>query len=154
MGAKLLVRLKQSKPFTPQTDALLNVLVAADSFRQAAAEMCAAEGINFTQHNILRILRGVYPDGHPRCEIRRRLVERGSDVTRHIDKLVAAGFAERARSEVDKRWSLTKITQKGIDALERLAPKFRETEVELAQKLTLEQCSRLSELCELLYEND
>jgi DNA-binding MarR family transcriptional regulator len=151
MGNKLLIRLKQSKPFSPQTDALLNILVAADYFRQTGTNICAQEGINFTQYNILRILNGAYPDGHPRCEIRQRLIEQGSDVTRHIDKLVAEGLAERVRSDIDKRWSVTKITPNGIELLNRLAPKFTLNEEVISQILTVEQCNQLSYLCELIY---
>lgn len=151
MGNKLLIRLQQSKPFSAQTDAMLNILVAADYFRQIGGEICGSEGINFTQYNILRILNGAYPDGHPRCEIRVRLIERGSDVTRHIDKLVANGLAVRVRSDVDKRWSLTKITPKGMEMLERVAPKFLELEKQIADQLTHDQCLQLSQLCELTY---
>lgn len=154
MGNKLLIRLQQSKAFSAQTDAMLNVLVAADYFRQIGGEICASEGINFTQYNILRILNGAYPDGHPRCEIRVRLIERGSDVTRHIDKLVANGLAVRVRSEIDRRWSLTKITPKGIELLERIAPKFLEHEKQIAEQLSQEECLQLSHLCELIYGKD
>lgn len=152
MGSKLFSRLKQTKPMPPQTEALLNILVAADYFRQIGAKICDTEGINFTQHNILRILNGVYPEGYPRYEIRRRLVERGSDITRHIDKLVAAGLAERIASESDKRLSITRITLKGIELLHRLVPKMEQGELQVSVKLSSNECRRISKLCEKIYD--
>ena len=49
---------------------------------------------------MLRILRGVYPEGHPRCEIAQRMVERAPDVTRLVDRLQSQGLVRRNRSSV------------------------------------------------------
>ncbi|GAB1429369.1 MarR family transcriptional regulator [Ignavibacteria bacterium] len=152
MGSKLFLRLKQTKPVLPQTEAFLNILVAADYFRQIAAKICAAEGINLTQHNILRILNGIYPDGYPRYEIRQRLVERGSDITRHIDKLVVSGLVERFASDSDKRLSITRITPKGMELLHRLVPKMDQGELQIAVRLSIDECKRISKLCEKIYD--
>jgi MarR family transcriptional regulator, 2-MHQ and catechol-resistance regulon repressor len=38
--------------------------------------------ITRAQYNVLRILRGVHPQGHARCEIARRMLDRASDITR------------------------------------------------------------------------
>ncbi len=153
MATKLLSRLKQTKPMSPQTEALLSVLVAADYFRQTGGNLCAEELINFTQYNILRILKGVYPEGHPRFEIRQRLIEQGSDITRHIDKLVSAGLAERVICDNDKRWSVTKITMQGLNLLDRLTPKLEIIEASLTSKLNTQECNQLSEICERIYQS-
>src|SRR5215204_2537155 len=62
---------------------------------QRMNDVCRKHGVTHDQYNILRILRGVHPTGHPRCEITKRLISRAPDVTRLLDRLVRQGLVER-----------------------------------------------------------
>lgn len=130
---------------------MLNLLVAADHMRQKAEEACAPFGITLPQFNVLRILRGVHPDGHPRCEIIRRMVERAPDVTRLVDRLEKQGFAVRARSDEDRRRSVTRITPEGLALLDRIDPHMREVSAYFAERVSRRDQRELSRICEGVY---
>lgn len=152
MGEPLKRRLKQSRFENPQHEAILNLLVAASHVRARLEQVCAAHGITEGQYNALRILRGAHPDGYPRCEIARRLIERAPDVTRLIDRLEKQGLVERARSGEDRRLSITLITRNGLQILERMEPAMSTVHHELIDRLPDRDARELSRICESIYD--
>ena len=67
MGDFLRKRVKQSADFeSPEVEALLNLLVAADHMRGRMEQVCSQFDITASQYNILRILRGAGQEGLPR----------------------------------------------------------------------------------------
>src|SRR6202166_638342 len=99
MGDALRHRIQQVHFESPVQEAFLNVLAAADHLRAQTERLCAEVGLSASQYNVLRILRGVHPEGHSRCEIARRMIERAPDVTRLVDRLEKRGWGERESSE-------------------------------------------------------
>lgn len=134
--------------------AILNLLVAADSFRSAMEAICAEGGIGTAQYNILRILKGAHPNGHSRGEILRRMLERSPDVTRLVDRLEKDGMVERDRSESDRRLSITRITGKGIDLLRTLEPAVKAMLRRLGKRIDADDCENLSRVCEKIYGDE
>ena len=108
-------------------------------------------GVTRRQYNVLRILKGIYPGGHPRSEIAARVVEQSPDITRIIDRLSDQGLITRKRGKTDKRESLTMITPKGITLVEKVAPYMTEFSNQIEKILGVEDCKKLSVLCEKLY---
>ncbi len=148
MGEYLRSRLKQQRFSSVYQEAFLSLLVAADALQRRVSELCEAHGITHPQYNVLRILRGVYPGGHPRCEIIDRMVHVSPDVTRLINRLEASGLVVRGKSDDDKRLSLTYITQSGLDLLERMRPDVESIEAEMAAKISQQDASTLTNICE------
>lgn len=153
MGTTLEQRIKQTKFDSPQMEAIINVMIAGDFLRERAEKVCAEFDITPIQFNVLRILKGVYPGGHPRCEIIVRLIERGTDVTRLIDRLEKRGLVERSRDGDDRRHSHSRITEAGIKLLEKVNPKMDALQDINLHNLTDEECLELSRLCEKLYSD-
>jgi len=149
MGDALRKRIQQESFESPMQEAILNLLVTADYLRQQMDRACAELAITPAQYNVLRILRGVYPKGHPRGEIARRMIERAPDVTRLVDRLEKQALVERDRSAADRR--LSRITPAGIDLLARLAPRLAALESHLAERLSLRDQRELSRICEGVY---
>jgi DNA-binding MarR family transcriptional regulator len=154
MGEALKKRILQEHFEGPAVEAMLNLLVAADYMAQKADEICSEFGISRGQFNVLRILKGVHPDGHPRCEIMRRMLERAPDVTRLVDRLEAQGLAVRDRSKEDRRLSITRITPAGIALLVRMTPRMKEMGDHFAERVSRRDCRELSRICEGLYGED
>lgn len=154
MGKALRARLRQERFDSPVQEAIFNVIVAAGHLRDRFERLLATHGLTLAQFNALRILRGAQPAGLPRCEIAPRLLERAPDVTRLVDRLVEAGYAERVRSTEDARQSIARITRKGLAVLERIEPETARTFEELATRLSPRDAEALSRLCEVLYEED
>ena len=140
MSDLLRKRLEQTRSFENRAqEAMLNLMLAAVAVGEWNERACAAYGITRSQYNVLRILRGVHPDGHPRQEITRRMVDRSPDVTRLIDRLETAGYVERIRTAEDRRLSIARITQKGLDLIDRMNPEFEAIYRTIAERLTPEE---------------
>lgn len=151
MVSSLHDRLRQQTFASPYQEVTLNVLVCADYLQRRIEEVCARHGVTSAQYNVLRILRGVHPDGHPRCEIIGRMIQAAPDVTRLIDRLERAGLVERTRSEADRRLSLSVISKTGLQLLKRMQPEIDALDSEMASTLTQAEAKTLSTLCEKIY---
>ena len=151
MATALSQRILQDRFESPIQEAVLNLLVAGASVQEHMERLFAKYDVTPAQYNVLRILKGVHPDGHPRCEIARRMVERAPDLTRMIDRLERRGLAERARSDQDRRHSITRITRRGLDLIERMAPATAALHRAVSRRLTQAEAVTLSRLCEQLY---
>lgn len=151
MGNALGRRLVQSRFDSPVQEAALNLLVAASYLQEQNEKLLAEHDLSAAQYNVLRILRGVHPDGHPRCEIGRRMIERAPDLTRMIDRLERRGLVERARSDQDRRHSITRITRRGLELIEHTRPATAALHRVLSRRLTPAELAELSRLCEKLY---
>ncbi len=129
------------------TEAFVGLVVAADHVTQLFEAVCKRHGITVDQYNVLRILRGVYPGGHPRSEVTRRLMRRAPDVSRLLDRLERRHLVERSRSMEDRRLSVARITKSGLALLERIDP-----EKEIAEKNAMAPLgeSQLRQLARLL----
>jgi DNA-binding MarR family transcriptional regulator len=151
MGDALRNRIQQTRFESAAQEAWLNLLVAADHLRARTERLCSEFGISASQYNVLRILRGVHPEGHSRCEIARRMIERAPDVTRLIDRMEKRGWVERDRSERDRRLSISRITAAGLELLERIGPRLEVAQREFAARVPSEDCRELSRICEAIY---
>ena len=138
----------------PESEAILNILVAAGHIRERVNRVCGVHDISNTQFNVLRILKGGPPEGYPRHEIQERMLERAPDVTRLIDRLELRGLVERARSASDRRLSVTRITPAGVALLEELQPHISRLVEEIGRRVNVQDCHELSRLCERLYSGD
>jgi DNA-binding MarR family transcriptional regulator len=147
-------RLKQSRFSSAQQEALLSLAVAAGSVNDMVDQVCEQHHLTRPQYNVLRILRGVHPEGHPRCEIAQRMVERAPDITRLVDRLQAQGLVRRNRSGHDHRQAITRITPKGLNLLEIIQPDLESRSTALLHKLADRDCHELSRLCALIFDRE
>lgn len=145
-------RLKQERFDTPAQEALLSVIVAANALNDLMDRLCEKHRITRAQYNVLRILRGVHPNGHARCEIARRMMDRASDITRLVDRLQARRLVKRFRGSEDQREAVTCITAKGLKLLEAMQPKIDAETRSILGRLSDDDCRELSRLCALIFE--
>jgi DNA-binding MarR family transcriptional regulator len=142
-------RLRQSRFEDEGHAAVLAVLVAAADVRSRLDRVCVEHRITTGQYNVLRILRG-NPGGYPRCEITTRLIDRAPDVTRLIDRLERQGLVERARGTRDRRQSITRITRRGIDLLDHMAPAVTAAHRAITARLDARAARELARLADQL----
>lgn len=154
MGQILRDRIKQSAPFENRAqEAMLNLFVASAHVRRRVEAACNEFDLQFAHHNVLRILRGAHPDGHPRCEIIERMLDPSPDVTRLIDKLVERGLVERSRSQKDRRMTIHTITDAGLSLLDDLDPRIRDVQDWFDERVSDRDLRHLSRICEGIYED-
>jgi len=154
MTEALIRRLKQLRFSSAQQEALLSLAVAAGKINDVVDGVCEAHGITRPQYNVLRILRGAYPEGHPRCEIAVRMIERAPDITRLVDRLQTQRFVRRSRSARDHRQAITRITTKGLKLLESIQPDLDAKSTAVLKKLSENDCHELSRLCALIFDDN
>jgi DNA-binding MarR family transcriptional regulator len=135
------------RPASPAQQAIVAVLRLAGHVQRALGDVCGGYGITHDQYNVLRILRGVHPDGHPRYEIAQRLISRAPDVTRMLDRLERLELIERVRSAEDRRLSLSRITAAGLALLETMESEIRGVHEHFAGALGTAERLELARLC-------
>ena len=151
MGDKLKHWLKQSKFSNLDQEVALNILVTAYFLRSKHEEVMSKYGLTMPQYNVLRILKGIYPEGHPRCDIITRMIEPAPDVTRIIDRLLKEKLVERFHTDKDKRHSMTRITEKGLKLLEKAKPEIEALGSYISSALSNSEKKDLSDLLEKIY---
>ncbi len=141
-------RVAQRRFESPAQKAGVSLLVTAGHLARALEEVCAAHGITRDQYNVLRILRGVHPEGHPRYAIAERLIDRSPDVTRLLDRLERVGFVGRSRSDEDRRLSISHITDRGITLLKDIDPRILKVHERFTAPFSRDEMHQLATLCE------
>jgi len=154
MGEILKKRLKQQKFSSVEQEGLLNLFIASNYLHSKLDAICCGFKITLAQFNVLRILKGVHPEGYPRGEIIRRMVEPSPDVTRLIDRLIKEGLVERFTSDEDRRLSLARITKKGINLLTKINPEVDKFISDYSSSLNKSEKDMLSNICEKLYAKE
>jgi len=96
------------------------------------------------QFNILRILRGA---GQPlsTLQIRQRMLDRMSDTSRIVDRLVKKGLVKKGICKMDRRLVDVIITDKGKKLLEKI-DQYSEQMDGIMKNLTEEDARTLNEL--------
>ncbi|HEU0172455.1 MAG TPA: MarR family transcriptional regulator [Acidimicrobiales bacterium] len=109
-------------------EAHVNVLVAANRFSDEMERRCRVDGISHAQYVALWVLclSDDADDGLPMRALADGLLNRASDTTRLVDRLVDAGLAERFPSPGDRRLVLVRATAAGRDAFARVTRRVRE----------------------------
>ena len=102
-------------------------------------------GITTQQFNILRILRGQHPNAISGVEIKGRMLDRNSDISRLLDRLLKKELVTKSQSENDKRAANVSITEKGLTLLRKKKKKFQEAE-RAHFNLTEAEAAQLSQL--------
>ncbi len=151
MGEGLNKWLKQTKKLDYKQEVVLNIAVLNVFLRYEKDKILEIYDITEPQYNVLRILKGVYPGGHPRCEIINRMIDPSPDITRLIDRLISKKLVKRMKDKTDMRMSVAKITEKGILLTDEITKKIKEKFDDLLKNVSEDECNKVSEFCEKIY---
>lgn len=77
-------------------------------------------GITEAQFNILRILRGQYPNPSSINLLKERMLDKMSDASRLVDRLLQKGLVDRKICPDDRRRVEVVITEKGLELLNEI----------------------------------
>lgn len=125
--------------------AAVNLIYTLSWMKDKTKEIFDAEDITSQQFNILRILRGSYPQPLSTLQIRERMLEKMSDTSRIVDRLIAKGLVKKLTCKNDRRLVDVIITDKGKKLLERLDARQDEIDGVLG-KLSEKDANTLSDL--------
>ncbi len=99
--------------------ASINIIFTFNWMTEKTKAIFEREGLTSQQFNILRILRGA---GAPlsTLQIRQRMLDKMSDTSRIVDRLIIKGLVKKTVSKTDKRLVDVSITDKGKKVLAKL----------------------------------
>ena len=110
--------IKQTKPFTSEIQKLvLNIAFTSSWFNTVFAERLKPFGLSHHQFNVLRILRGRHPESYCNQDIAQRMIDKSSNATRIVDKLVEKDLVSRTEDKNDRRLVNICITDTGLALL-------------------------------------
>ena len=97
----------------------INIMYTANWLNEKIASVLSQEDITQQQYNILRILRGAEKPLST-LQIRSRMLDKMSDTSRIVDRLVAKELVEKNTCPSDKRLVDVVLSKKGFAVLEKL----------------------------------
>lgn len=111
---------KSSKFENVFQQALVNVFFTYHWSNQNVKEILCPYDITQPQFNVLRILRGQAPNPCTINLLKSRILDKLSDVSRIVDRLVQKGFVHKNINNDDKRALDITISNKGLKLLKKL----------------------------------
>lgn len=113
--------IKQGKSFENEYEKLVVNLIYTNSWLSEQQQKAFKPfGITSPQYNVLRILRGQYPEPCTVNTIIDRMLDRMSNASRIVDRLETKGLVERKVCKTDRRAKDVVITQRGLDLLQEV----------------------------------
>lgn len=143
--------IKQTTPFkTPYHRAFVNVMYTSNWVVDSQMRMLKPFGLTLQQYNVLRILRGQHPNPVKVSDITERMLDKMSNASRLVDKLVAKRLVLRTECPSDRRAVDVVITEQGMALLKRLDVHQTEWDRMQSGKLTEDEAVHLSQLLDRL----
>jgi DNA-binding MarR family transcriptional regulator len=114
--------IKQKKFRSPYQRLALNLIYTANWLEYKQLEFFKSHDITPQQYNVLRILRGQGSTPIKVSDITERMLDRNSNTSRLVDKLLAKNLAKRDSCANDRRAVDVLITEEGLQLLAELDP--------------------------------
>jgi DNA-binding MarR family transcriptional regulator len=117
---KLEDEIQQKKFKSIEQKLMLNLIYTTNWLTSKQDSLFKDSGITVQQYNVLRILRGQYPNPCSIKLIKERMLDRMSDTSRIVDKLFTKKLLKRNECPNDRRSVNVIITDNGLELLNSL----------------------------------
>jgi DNA-binding MarR family transcriptional regulator len=124
---------------------LVNIIFTYHWSSQKLKDILTPYDITQQQYNVLRILRTLYPSPSTMNLIQARILDKVSDTSRIVDRLIQKEYVEKTVNPYDKRAVDIIISNKGL-ALLRKMDKEVDLSAFISPNLTVEEAEQLNEL--------
>ncbi|MFI5205269.1 MAG: MarR family winged helix-turn-helix transcriptional regulator, partial [Flavobacteriales bacterium] len=111
--------IKQKKFLNEYQKLGINLMYTASWVMGSHNQRMKKFGISLQQFNILRILRGQYPNPAPLKLLTERMIDKMSNTSRLVEKLVQKKLVERKTCKLNRRQVDIVITPLGLDLVEK-----------------------------------
>ena len=130
--------------------AAVNIIFSASWLNEKIKGFFSTEDITSQQYNILRILRGSHKPMST-LQIRERMLDKMSDTSRIVERLLKKGLVEKKICPTDKRLVDVIIAKKGLALLDKLDKKNAELD-SIIHGLTPDEAGMLNRLLDKMRE--
>jgi DNA-binding MarR family transcriptional regulator len=141
---KIEEEIKQQKFKNPHQKAVINLLYTTSWMQARQQDIFKSFNITLQQFNILRILRGQHPNSISATEIKSRMLDKNSDVSRLLDRLLAKNMITKKTTSNDKRAADITLTDEGHDILRTIDKK--QDQIDNVLLLSDDEAIKLSDL--------
>jgi DNA-binding MarR family transcriptional regulator len=128
----------------------VNLIYTGNWFRDKQNQIFRKHDILPQHYNVLRILKGRFPKPASPGEIKEVMLDKGTDVTRLIDKLVNKDLVKRGLCEENRRKMDVVLTEKGLQLLKDLEGPMKLLSDQLKNRLSEGEAETLSFLLDKL----
>jgi DNA-binding MarR family transcriptional regulator len=144
--------IKQKKFRSPYQRLALNLIYTSNWIQYQQVDGFREHDITSQQYNVLRILRGQYPSPIKVSDIAERMLDKNSNTSRLIDKLLAKKLVDRKSCPNDRRAVDVIITEAGLELLKKLDPVVDEWDNNM-NAITHEEADLISSLLDKIRES-
>ena len=130
---------------------VVNIIFTNSWLSTQVKEHLSPFGITPQQYNVLRILKGQHPKAISTSVIRERMLDKMSDVSRMIDRLVQKELVVRTICETDRRLVDLVISQKGMELLLEIEKQIQDMDG-IVKNLSEEEARQLNFLLDKIRE--
>ncbi len=138
--------IKTEKKIPVRSRTIIHMFLISNKITEELSKALKPFDVSIQQFNVLRILRGQKGDPANLSTINERMVNKMSNTTRLVDKLIQKGYADRTVCESNRRKVDITITPEGIKCLHQMDKVVRETEEALVKDFSLQELDELNHL--------
>jgi DNA-binding MarR family transcriptional regulator len=141
--------IKQSRFKNANEKAVINILFTNNWLNRQLHRFYSLYDISSQQFNVLRILRGLNNKPASISLLNERMLDKMSNVSRLVDKLILKGLVNRQVCETDRRQVDVIITAKGLEIVNEISEKL-DAEIQNLVNITEDEAEVLSILLDRL----
>jgi DNA-binding MarR family transcriptional regulator len=134
----------QSKFKSEYQKSIINIIYTYNWTRERLQQIFDKENLTPQQFNILRILRGSAVPLST-LQIRERMLDKMSDTSRIVDRLIKKGLTKKITNKSDKRLVDVTISEKGKKVLQKM-DQFENDIAAIMKNLSLNEAKTLNKL--------
>ena len=128
---------------------LINLMYTTRQMEQHYGPVKAFD-ISMQQYNVLRILRGQRGNPANLSTIQERMIDKSSNTTRLIAKLLVKNLVSRQVCPTNRRKIEVFITQKGVELLQEMDPAVEDTNARVTEHMSDQDLNTLNTLLDKL----
>lgn len=142
--------IKNTSPLSAGSKTVINIMYTSRRIEEMASLNFKKHDLTAQQFNVMRILRGQKGKPANLSTIQERMIDKSSNTTRLIDKLIQKDLVKRQVCEKNRRKIEVFITQQGLDLLLELDPLVEQFNQHIVEQLSDNEIEKLNILLDKL----
>jgi DNA-binding MarR family transcriptional regulator len=142
--------IKSNQALGLETKTVINLMYTSRIIEESVLQVIKEHDISTQQYNVLRILRGQKGVAANLSTVQERMIDKSSNTTRLIDKLIIKELVKRQTCKNNRRKIELFITSQGLALLASLDPITETNNKQQLQKLSEDELQTLNTLLDKL----
>lgn len=144
MNVEQIIKTEKTIPLESRT--IIHFMLVNNKINEGISSVLKPYDISLQQFNVLRILRGQNEKPANLSTLNERMVNKMSNTTRLVDKLILKGFVNRIVCPSNRRKVEINITSEGKKMLKRMDAAMKQAETSILKKISKKELEQLNTL--------